>query len=158
MSKDKIKRKYKKLFSKYNKKELKEILEREIDNYIRIVKSEEIASKILKQYYLPYYDMHEDYKMMVQQFILYCKEKGINYKIDNDISITNEEIATRINENKYYQLSVIEELGYLYDEFLYDETLNHPQKIDYDSINNMYDFILNNIKKENEKVMVKKHE
>ncbi len=156
MFKGTVKKKYQNIFDKYSIEDLKDLLQRELEKYMIIVKSSRIATAILNEYGLPFYEINEDYFKMVNALVHYCETKGINTLYDNEIEITLDDIITRINENRYAHLAQMDELAYMCDTFLYDDCYQINKNY-IKEINDLYDAIIDRLKKER-KIKVKRNE
>ena len=154
MGKKKLNKKIEKLFNHYEEDELKVLLEEELIKNIRYYKSSMEAKEILNQFNLPYFGMNKYHRYILNQLSMLCIKYHIY--VSNDIYVSIDEVIERIKEN----LSIQEKLYKKYQYALDINNINNPNDdiLTGEELSNIYNSIIEKLKEDNDKVMVKKYE
>jgi len=158
MSKKRFEKNIIRLYAKYTDEEIYNMLLESLPKYIKLVKSEEIAKEILKQYNLTLYtdSGNERFKWNHTKLIICAKLRGIEIP-EFDVEVTIDDIIERITENKYEDICTIDEYCYKWDGYCGDNVWGIEEIINSDEydgadirmieIANYYNKIINDTKK-----------
>ena len=92
---------------------------------------------------------------MIEQLILLCKEKNIEFNICSD-EVSCYDIIDRINESRYAEIARLEEMKCIHDYVFNIEDLYLKSMPFYTQINDLYDSIIDNLKIKDNKIKVKR--
>ena len=135
------------VYQTYSDEELKEIIEKNMASFYKIIKSEEIARKIVENEGKYFYYQHKEFKEFFSLLLDYANERKIHIKKCEYIKIDKEEIIKRLEENRdkyiqdtYEYFYKIVDSGNVDENGLCSIRLNLVKMID--EINEFYDNLI----------------
>ena len=165
----KIQKNILRLYKDYSNEEILKMVLESLPRYIKLVKSEEIAKEILKEYntVLLSFSPNSYFKKQHQKLMVCAKLREISIPDEAyDVLVTVNDIIERIKETQSEEISIIDEYCYKYDGYCgngmwnIEEIINQEEYdgawIRMDEVRCFYEEIINNIKERyNEKTLTK---
>ena len=122
-----------KAFSEFSDEELIHLIEVKSILYSRLINSEEIARKILANHGRTFYKRNESFKYNYFKLLKCAALRGIDTdKLTRKTKASLNDIISRIEENRYKEISIIDEYCYKYDSYrgngIWDERTSSSYK------------------------------
>ena len=157
MGKKKLSKKFEKAFNQYEEDDLKVILEAEFNRNLKNYKSSLEAKEILNQFNIPYFGITKYYNYVLNQLLLLCEKHHVY--VNDNIEISLNDVIDRIKENCEIQIKMYERYKDVISTNLYTfpHDNNYINLLDTEELRNLYNNIIEKLK-EDDKVLVKKHE
>ena len=107
-----------KAFSEFSDEELIHLIKVKSILYSRLINSEEIARKILANHGRTFYKRNESFKYNYFNLLKCAALRGIDTdKLTRKAKASLNDIISRIEENRYKEISMIDEYCYKYDSY-----------------------------------------